>query len=803
MYRAQSILIQDGPLPLSSRGATCRGRMGWNGSGWRRLVLGFAVVVGMSLLPGLAAVDLAAGADGSLTIDRVTTTRGSERVTGVVHRQPIEIHLRYSGLGSGVHDVSIRDANSGEVVVNTTVVGDTGTTDVGVAGAALSSAFTAAPASIALEARSEGTGSPSYEIAKVDGATFYLTDVPTEAGRDEAVTVSYYGWTTGAAEIGLYADHPPLADNTGEDVRIQPVTIPSPSGGLGTDEFGDTVSFTPSDFRQSGDDTVRIQLREGATPGPERYWSNAERIRITNEPPVANFTFTPGDPRVNETVTFDAGGSRDPDGRIDRYAWDFDGDGRTDATGVRVNHTFIESGQRTVALTVTDDGGASNTLRVRIPLIVSPTAAFTVTPPDPVTDRPVRFDAGGSTDPDGRIDRYAWDFDGDGRTDATGRTINFTYVSAGTYTVSLTVTDDDGATNATSRRISVDPLVAPTANLAIRPQVPTTNETTRLDAGGSADPDGRIVRYEWRFGDGVSETTATPVTEHVYATGGNYTVSVTVVDDDDARATARRSFRVNQPPRPDLAASPTAPRRNQTVTLDASSSRDLDGRIVRYAWTFGDGTETAGPQAVVTHSYGAFGNYTVTVTAVDDAGARRTAKVDLTVENRPPEAAFTFSPFRPKPDRGVQFDASQSADVDGHITGYQWDFDGDGEVEATGGPEVVYTYEERGRYEARLVVTDDAGAINATTKRITVGSTLPMLEFVILLALGIWVVVFFWLSGSLPDRITDLGFRGRAERLTDLDVDFTQDEAVQPADSQNDHGLTDDGSSSPDRSDTE
>ena len=54
------------------------------------------------------------------------------------------------------------------------------------------------------------------------------------------------------------------------------------------------------------------------------------------------------------------------------------------------------------------------------------------------------FDAGGSSDGDGSVAGYAWDF-GDGQTSSTGPTVTHAYAAAGTYPVTLTVTDDDGA----------------------------------------------------------------------------------------------------------------------------------------------------------------------------------------------------------------------------------------------------------------------------------------------------------------------------------------------------------------------
>ena len=79
---------------------------------------------------------------------------------------------------------------------------------------------------------------------------------------------------------------------------------------------------------------------------------------VENEPPVADFTFSPEFPFVNETVVFNASLSFDPDGRIVSYEWDF-GDG-INGTGEIVNHSYSEAGNYTVMLTVKDERGAKN-----------------------------------------------------------------------------------------------------------------------------------------------------------------------------------------------------------------------------------------------------------------------------------------------------------------------------------------------------------------------------------------------------------------------------------------------------------
>jgi serine protease len=172
--------------------------------------------------------------------------------------------------------------------------------------------------------------------------------------------------------------------------------------------------------------------------------------------PNAKMEVSTTEPDVGEDVRVDASASTDPDGEIVEYRWDYEG---TEDVGSIITPTPTEPGPYDVALTVMDDDGNTDTDSRTLQVgdgggsNQAPTADFSVWPPNPKDGFTVTLDAGSSTDPDGRIVEYYWT-DGSGES-VTGETLRFESVPAGLYEITLRVTDDDGATGSTTKRIPV------------------------------------------------------------------------------------------------------------------------------------------------------------------------------------------------------------------------------------------------------------------------------------------------------------------------------------------------------------
>jgi PKD repeat protein len=171
-----------------------------------------------------------------------------------------------------------------------------------------------------------------------------------------------------------------------------------------------------------------------------------------------------------------------------------------------------------------------------------PEASFTVSDPEPRAGEKVTFDASGSSDPDGDIENYLWDFGADGGSEKTGQQVEWRFEAADTTGVQLTVTDSDGAEVSTKREARIQPGVQ--VEYTYTPEKPRAGEEVTFDASSSEDPLGQIQSYEWDFdGDGGTEATGeTAKWTFGYERGDSASVSLTVTGEEDARKTAERAL---------------------------------------------------------------------------------------------------------------------------------------------------------------------------------------------------------------------------------------------------------------------
>lgn len=465
-------------------------------------------------------------------------------------------------------------------------------------------------------------------------------------------------------------------------------------------DFGDgqTGSGATPTHRYALPGTYVVSLTVTDNRGGTATETSSVIATAPNQAPTAGFTST----IENLDAAFDASSSADSDGSIASYTWDF-GDGQV-GSGISATHSYATGGTFNATLTVTDNEGATDS-RTQSVIAVAPNQAPTASFLAPVENLTGSFDATASSDPDGSITAYAWDF-GDGDT-GTGSTATHSYSVPGSYLVTLVVTDNQGATGTLTQSVTVSAAnTSPTAEFSSV----ATGLSVAFDASASADSDGTISSYVWDFGDG--QTGSGVSATHAYAASGTFTATLTISDDKGATAVISHPVTVvsaNAPPTAEFTSGVT----DLSASFDASTSTDSDGTIATYAWDFGD--TLSGTGVTPTHVYATAGTYSVSLTVTDDGGAVTTITHPVTVAraNVSPTAAFSSTVS----DLAASFTGTTSTDPDGTIASYAWNF---GDTLTGTGATVSHSYTAAGTYTVSLTVTDNLGATNTISQPVTV-----------------------------------------------------------------------------------
>lgn len=272
-----------------------------------------------------------------------------------------------------------------------------------------------------------------------------------------------------------------------------------------------------------------------------------------------------------------------------------------------------------------------------------PTADFRVDPDPPIAGESTTFT---STSSGGYGDIVGWEWRVDGEVVGESDTLRYTFEQAGDHEVMLRVRDEEYQTDTEERVVAVEqPNEPPTARLTVSLSDPTVGETVTFDASESSDPgSGHVVRYGFDV-DGDGETDVGPdlqsSVDHSYDAPGNYTVSVTVYDDDLAKDSASTTVTVDEsrehpapdswaPSLEDIVSDLGTVRAGESVWLNASDDEVRPNAT--YEWRI-DG-EHVGTGALLQHSFDDPGRYRIRLQLTTPGGnATRTATVGVAPAN--------------------------------------------------------------------------------------------------------------------------------------------------------------------------
>jgi PKD repeat protein len=435
-------------------------------------------------------------------------------------------------------------------------------------------------------------------------------------------------------------------------------------------------------------------------------WKLCLAQSTVDKPPVASFTVAPSTASPGTSIAFNGSASSDPDGTITGYAWNF-GDGTT-GSGVTASHSYATAGTYSVSLTVTSNAGLTGSSSTTITIDQPPSANFVATPAATTVGTPIGFNGSASTDVGGSITGYAWNF-GDGTT-GSGVTASHSYATAGTYSVSLTVTDNAGLTNSIASSVTIT-AAGGTSVTWLDDTLPSGSVT------GGNEPFAWVSSNPAPYSGSLAHQSAlmSGVHQHYFA-GASPAFSVA---SGDILFTYVYLDPANPPSEVMLQwfdGSGWEHRAYWGANLITWGSWDAAHHYMGPLPATGQWVQLAVPAAQVGLTGMSVSGIAYTLyngrATWDDSGDLTLASV-----NRPPVANFVATPAATTVGTPIGFNGSASTDVGGSITGYAWNF-GDGTTGS--GVTASHSYATAGTYSVSLTVTDNAGLTNSIASSVTI-----------------------------------------------------------------------------------
>ena len=420
---------------------------------------------------------------------------------------------------------------------------------------------------------------------------------------------------------------------------------------------------------------------------------------------------------AGDYITFDASNSYDADNDLLKYEWDF-GDG-THAEGISVTKNYDNAGLYNVILKVTDNSGleCNSSYDSKLVNVIGSPIAFAGKDITACCNREVKFNAYKSTDIDGVVNSFEWDF-GDGTTGG-GVTATHIYEKPGKYKVRLTITGEQigNCDNVDTDELLVTVVSAPAAKFTCKDSI-STKEKIILDASLSNGNGKPIINYQWDFGD--SSKAEGKIVSHKYSKAGSYIVSLKINTPNNQKcsfATIKKAVYVNASPVA-IAGNDKSANVNEKIIFDGSKSYDPNGKIKKYLWNFGDGSTAEGINT--THSFTTPGKYRVLLTVYDETNLSNnysTDTIQVTINAFPtgklelPKFSFIEKQFPVK--------VTNISDSDGNVNNIYLKTNNQ-TIILTKDSTLYLTETKAGNKDITLIITDNTGATTQISKSVMI-----------------------------------------------------------------------------------
>ena len=547
----------------------------------------------------------------------------------------------------------------------------------------------------------DGTGDGGPEVEKIwdsEGVFTVTLFVSDDAGNQDSQSFDFTVIAPDLLRVPT-ADFSFRSDTieVGESLQFVDQSTGNPdlllwSFGDGSTDTGSVVSHS---FDVPGQFAVSLTASNEA--GPNTTSATITVVEAVS-PPEAVIAAFPTIVEVGQTVTLTSQSTNSPT----TVSWEF-GDGQA-GLGTTVRHRWATPGEFRIRLTVSNSAGSDTVFSdlTVLPAVDPPIARFGQSDLEVIVGEEIRFNDLSLNNPD----ELTWEF-GDNTTDQ-GANVSKSWSSPGTFTVTLTATNDAGS-DSTAKTVTVLPLppTPPNADFTIPTAVIPVNEPLSFTDTSTGDP----TEWLWNFGDGGSSSIVqNPV--RPFRAPGTYTVMLTA-SNAGGSSTLTRTVTVVDPP---VASFTFADDELEVSFNDTSTNNPTE-----WEWTFGDGSSSPAQNPVKT--YALPGTYTVTLTTTNEGGTSAAFVQTVTVA-RAPIAGFSFTTGGLT---ATFTDASTQAP-----TSFLWDFD-DGTTSNVRNPN--HLFEDPGTYQVQLTVTNGSGS-DSVTRPVTVVNAPPVAAFTCSQAVG-------------------------------------------------------------------